>query len=309
MELYKKFFEILKESVFACSSNNIALSGGLDSSAIAYFLKKPKPYTVIAKDFVAHDLTFSQIIAKDLGISPHIITIDTEKIISAVEQTIKILQNFNDIEIRNSVVIFLVASEVKKSKHTSIITGDGADELFAGYDFLLKKSDDELQKDLARIAKIMHFPSKKICDTLGITIETPFLNPNMIEFAKKLPVHQKVGIHNNKRYGKMILRKAFEGKISEQIVWRTKTPMQNGAGTSGLTDLFEAAISDHTFYEKVNKIKDRDGITIRTKESLHYYTVYRKYFDVLYDKTGNACPDCTYTVNTKFCRMCGRFPV
>jgi len=46
---------------------------------------------------------------------------------------------------------------LKKKNLTKIITGDGADEIFAGYNFLVKKDNDELQKELKRMKKIMHF--------------------------------------------------------------------------------------------------------------------------------------------------------
>ena len=35
-----------------------------------------------------------------------------------------------------------------------VITGDGADEIFAGYNFLIKKDHDELQTELKRMKKI-----------------------------------------------------------------------------------------------------------------------------------------------------------
>ncbi len=56
----KNLYEILEESCNGCKSNLISLSGGLDSSIIAYFLKqrKPKTVAVIAEDFVSTDLTY-----------------------------------------------------------------------------------------------------------------------------------------------------------------------------------------------------------------------------------------------------------
>ncbi len=61
--------------------------------------------------------------------------VNIEEIITAIDETIKILQIFNNIEIRNSVVMYLALNSIRKEGHTSIITGDGADELFAGYNF------------------------------------------------------------------------------------------------------------------------------------------------------------------------------
>ena len=74
---------------------------------------------------------------------------------------------------------------MKKKGVNSVITGDGADEVFAGYNFLLKKSEKDLEEELKRIKKIMHFPSKEIGDSLNMKVEMPFLNKKVIEFSDR----------------------------------------------------------------------------------------------------------------------------
>ncbi len=311
----EKLYEVLENSVLECKAKTLALSGGLDSSIIAYFLKDKVCDTVAltTRDFIATDLTYCQLVAKKLNLPLEIIMPKTEELLSAIHETIKILKNFNDIEIRNSIVVYLTLKAVKNSGKSNIILGDGADELFAGYSFFLKKNNDELQKDLERIWGIMHFPSKKIGDALGITVETPFLNDDVMNLAKIIPANLKVSEHDGKKYGKWILRKVFEDKLPKSVVWREKSPMQDGAGTSALTHLFDTVISDKIFESKIKQINELDNVRLRTKESLHYYEVYRKYFDPpekLHDSK-NKCPKCQYEVkqSSKFCRMCGSFPI
>ena len=84
------------------------------------------------------------------------------EILEAVENTIKILKNFNDIEIRNNVVMYLAIKWAKDNNKKSIITGDGADELFAGYNFLVNKPEKELESEIKRVCSIMHFPTQEI---------------------------------------------------------------------------------------------------------------------------------------------------
>jgi asparagine synthase (glutamine-hydrolysing) len=237
----------------------------------------------------------------------------TEELLTAIEETIKILKNFNDIEIRNSIVIYLALKSVKDSGKSNLVLGDGADELFAGYSFFLKKNENELQKDLQRIWNIMHFPSKKIGASLGITVKTPFLNDKVMNFAKTIPANLKVKEENGKMYGKWILRKVFENKLPKSVVWREKSPMQDGAGTAALTQLFNTVISDNIFESKTKQIHDLDNVSLRTKESLHYYEIYRKYFEPpknLHDSKAK-CPHCHYEVkqSSRFCQMCGSFPI
>ena len=189
-EITKKLYQILEESCNLCESELIALSGGLDSSIISHFLrgKKVEGIAIISEDFVSTDLTYCQRISKETGIPLTIYNSTTSEILEAVENTIKILKNFNDIEIRNNVVMYLAIKWAKDNNKKSIITGDGADELFAGYNFLVNKPEKELESEIKRVCSVMHFPTQKIGKYLGIKIESPFLNQSLI--------HQIILLHS-----------------------------------------------------------------------------------------------------------------
>ena len=303
----------LQNAVSECKSEWIALSGGLDSSILAHLRKdqKPQAITIITKDFLGTDLTFAQIVAKHTRLNLSLMQVTMEEVLDSINETIKILDNFNDIEIRNSIVPHLYLSSLKKKGVNSIITGDGADEIFAGYNFLLKKSNDELDDELERIKKIMHFPSKDIAKSLNMKVENPFLNENVIKFSDSIPISRKINVKENKKFGKWILRETFEKDLPKNIIWREKSPMQDGSGTNNLTGLFNTIITDEIFSQKKTKILEEDGVYIRTKESLHYYECFRKSSSVKKSSSDRKCPDCDYEINlnSRFCRMCGKFPI
>ena len=309
----KQCIEILENAVRECKSDWIALSGGLDSSILAHLRKdqKPQTMTIITKDFLGTDLTFAQIIAKHVGLPLSLIQVNMEEVLDSINETIKILGNFNDIEIRNSIVPYIYLTTLKNKGVNSVITGDGADEVFGGYNFLLKKSDNEIEDELKRIKKIMHFPSKDIARSLDMEVETPFLNEDMIKFSDELPVSKKINSKEGKKFGKWILRETFEEYLPNNITWREKSPMQDGSGTNNLTGLFNTIITDEIFTQKKAKILEEDGVYIRTKESLHYYECFRKSNSVKKSDSDSRCPDCNYEigVNSRFCRMCGKFPI
>ena len=312
-EITKKLYQILEESCNLCESELIALSGGLDSSIISHFLrgKKVEGIAIISEDFVSTDLTYCQRISKETGIPLTIYNSTTSEILEAVENTIKILKNFNDIEIRNNVVMYLAIKWAKDNNKKSIITGDGADELFAGYNFLVNKPEKELESEIKRVCSIMHFPTQEIGKHLGIKIESPFLNQKIVEIANQIPVNFKVKEENGTRYGKWILRKTIEKYIPEQIVWRKKSPMQEGAGTVGLTNLFESIINEEKYVEKKLTIEKNDQVIIRSRESMYYYEIFKKLYGTpVEEDLVSKCPYCKHGINnSKFCRMCGAFPI
>ena len=135
-EIFSNLTKLISDIVSSCKYSCIALSGGLDSSILAYYLKKnTKAIVVLAKDFPASDLIYSQFVAKEFGLKLLIKNATIEDLMSSIEETIKILKNFNHIEIRNSIVVYLAIKTAKENGCTRIITGDGCDELFAGYSF------------------------------------------------------------------------------------------------------------------------------------------------------------------------------
>ena len=309
-----KIRSLLEESLVNSDAKWVAFSGGLDSSIVAKIQSKKNinGITIITKDFVGTDLAYSQITAKHVGINLKLKYVEISDMLNAITETVKILKNFNDIEIRNSIVSYLYLNELKENNVTTIITGDGADEIFAGYNFLIQKDHTEIKNELKRMREIMHFPSQKIANELGMSIEMPFIDENIIKMAETLPIDSLVNKKDGITFGKWILRKAFENDLPNSVVWRQKTPMQDGSGTAALTKLFESIITDEIFMEKSKKIKNEDGVTIRTKESLHYYETYRKEFEIPDSKNEiNSCPDCNSEIanNSKFCRMCGKFPL
>ena len=307
--------KLITEVVNDTKSDCIALSGGLDSSILAFCLnnKKIKAFTTITKDFPSTDLVYSQLVAKQTGMPLEVQTTSIEQLLFAIDKTIKILRVFNPIEIRNAIVMYLTINMVKEKGYQSIITGDGADELFAGYNFFQKMSGTELQQDLERIWQVMHFPTKIIGDSMDVDVKMPFLNEKVVEYAKSIPTDLKVHEEKGKKFGKWILRKAFEGMIPETITWREKSAMQDGSGTTGLISFFSNLISDSVFKDKQLLYLETEKVRLGSKESLYYYEIYRKYYDppAFLGASKSRCPECNGVIHTgsHFCRMCGSFPI
>ena len=161
----------------------------------------------------------------------------------------------------------------------------------------------------------MTFSSIPMGKSVGVTVKTPYLDPLFMDYAKKLPIKFKINLHKGIKYGKFILRKAYEYLIPEDVIWRSKAPLEQGTGTWVLPKYFENKISNECFEEKKKLFLEKDDVILTSKEQLVYYELFRKRFgkpsDVYTDKTGKLCPNCKGYVKTKirFCRICGNYPI
>ena len=127
--------------------------------------------------------------------------VNFEELLPKIEEIIKIFKNFNFIEIRNYVGLYNICQIAKNNNQKGIITGDAADELFAGYNFFLTKDFNEIDENLKAIWKVMQFPSKKIAAHFGLEVEYPFLNENVKKLAMEIPVELKIKSERNQCCG------------------------------------------------------------------------------------------------------------
>lgn len=305
--------DALAASVQRNLSGAVLLSGGLDSSILASIGSKFVDLAGITVTYNnAPDLMYARIIAEKYQIKHlirHLAIADME---DAIENVIRIMQSFDPMEVRNTIVVYSSINVLKQNGFNSVMTGDGGDELFVGYNYLLRLEGDRLEDELNKLWTIMHFSSTVIGKELGVSVKSPYLDSKFIEFAEKIPISFKVREQNGARWGKWILRICFQDEITMDVAWRPKMPLEQGAGTSALTQHFNSSVGKDDFNSKVKRYAQQDSVKIRDKEHLHYYEVYRKFFNAPKENNCEArCPNCQGCVrkDSRFCRTCGAFQI
>jgi len=304
----------LRESVKRNKCNALLLSGGLDSSILANILKPKKTFTV-AWDNQAPDLPYARMVAHKYNTSHTELILNNKKdLFHILRAVIQGLKTFSPMDIRNSSVIYIGIKNAKKQGFADIMTGDGGDELFAGYNYLNRyfMNISRLDFELRRLWDIMHFSSVILAKTLDVEIKTPFLDDEFLNYAKSVDPAKKIGEFSGKMWGKFILRKCFLEELGNQIVWRPKLAQEEGAATVNLKNFLETQFDNISLRSKVEQAR-AEGVTIRDKEHLYYYEAFRDYFPPPCEEDcfNARCPDCNGCVlsNTNYCRTCGAFPI
>lgn len=314
-EICFKLRGLIEEAAKKNLAEGILLSGGLDTSILAFISSKftsLKAFTVALEGAPAPDIKYASLIAEKLGIKHYIHFINEGELYDAIHAVIKTVKTFDPMEVRNSAAIYVALKMVSEEGLNNVMTGDGCDELFAGYSFLFSLDSAQLKFELEKLWKEMSFSSIPLAEALGVKAKLPYLDPPLKNFAYHLDPSYKVRKERGQIWGKWILRKAFEGILPDEIVWRVKTPIEHGSGTTILPALFEHRISEVEFQEKIRRYFEKDGVRIRTKEQLFYYEVYKLVVGVPpRARVGRICPYCNSNVKegVTYCRICGAYPI
>jgi asparagine synthase (glutamine-hydrolysing) len=312
--------DIVGESIHRNVGDSILLSGGLDTSIIAHVVAKETSerltcFTVSFQEegVVAPDVQFARAIAKELGLDWRLLELTSSKLPGRLAGVVRVLRTFDPMEVRNSVVVYHGMAAAQELGLSKVMTGDAADELFAGYDFSFKLPPEQLPEKLRGLWKVMRFSSVPIARALHASASLPYLDPSVVRFAEKLAPGQLVGARDERKYGKLILRVAFEALIGETNAWRVKTPIEYGSGTTCLPEYYRARIRDDEFLGAKREAAFRDGVEIRDKEHLEYYRIYLAAFPPpsALATTEHRCPSCgaDVTPSSTFCVTCGAYPI
>lgn len=318
VDLLLKTRKIIGEVVAKNLAEGLLFSGGIDTSIIALEASKHRRITAITVAFeqgIAEDLAYAKKMASFLGIRHEISFFNVKETLKAVTEVIAVLKVFDPMEVRNSIPVYIGLKLAKNMGIKDVMTGDGLDELFLGYPWLFHLPEDELNRRLLKMWEEMQFSSLPLGNAMGVNVKAPFLDAEFIEFAKKIDIKLKLNVKDGKKYGKWLIRKAYEGLIPDEIIWRSKAPLEIGTGTTVLPKFFDGQVEDNYFEAKRQAYMETDDVKLSTKEQLFYYEIFRRLHgkpsEVYSVKRGKQCPNCKAFVGreTTFCRVCGAYPI
>ena len=255
------------------------LSGGIDSSIVAALLKEftDEVHTYSVGHKGSPDLIAAKEVSDYLGTKHTEYMLDTEELFTNIPKAIYHLESFDAPLVRSTLGNMIVS---KISAPSDIVfSGEGGDELFAGYNYFLEyDSSRVIQKECVNAINSLHNTALQRVDrtsnAYGVNIKLPMLDENLLDYVLKIPPKNKV--RKDKNTGKYILRKVAAKYLPDDIAWRSKDKFWEGAGIEDtLEKKINTIITDKEFSDD---IESPDGPALRNKEEAYYYRVFKDYY-------------------------------
>ncbi len=208
----------------------LAFSGGLDSSLIAALCPDVELYSVGMEG--SHDIMQTKRAAKLLGLSDklHLHELTPDEVESALPAVIRAVESGDPLKVSIAMPLFFASKDAHNDGIRVMFSGQGADELFAGYKRYESMNPAELEsalrKDLGNIAENNLERDDGVTMANAVELRVPYLDRGVVELALRIVPELKV--HNGMR--KYILRLAAKKLLPDELVFKEKKAAQYSSG-------------------------------------------------------------------------------
>ncbi len=285
----KTFIKAVKKRLLADKEIHVGsfCSGGIDSSLVAAIAAEEIPhlhtFVVGMKDTSgdeSDDLKASRIAAAHINSNHHEYIFTEDEYYEALPTVIRKLETYDPSLVRCAVPCYFTC-KCAADYVTVVLTGEGADEIFAGYHYMKQFPTGKINWEARRLISDVHNINLQRADRMGmlfsLELRVPFFDVAMVDLAMKIPPELKIREYGEDKIEKWILRKAFEdsGYLPDEILWRYKVQYTQGAGCEDLGErLANSEISDDE-YERL--VAENPDAVINSKEAAYYFKLFRKY--------------------------------
>jgi asparagine synthase (glutamine-hydrolysing) len=246
--LRQALYNAVSENIYEIHQVAVAFSGGVDSSLLAMICHNlNKKVTLVTIGFSgSHDIDFSKRIASKMGIEHKVYEIDYDDFQENLQRIRQLIRCENLSHIENCVAYFYICRLAKQNHVNLVLSANGCDELFCGYDRyrtvyprgeaeISKLMEDSLANEFALMAEI-----KILAAQLGGQVRQPFLSPSFIQFAKTIPINQKIKGPDDMTRKHILRHAALAVGVPEESAMKPKKALQYGS-------------SIHKYFKKIER--------------------------------------------------------
>jgi asparagine synthase (glutamine-hydrolysing) len=234
----------LKKALYDAVAKNVpeakiavAFSGGVDSSLLAKICRDlGKEVMLVTVGFPdSHDIGFAKDIASKICIEHKALEIDYDDFQKNLQHVRQIIKCENTSHIENCIAYFYICKLTKQHGLDVVLSANGCDELFCGYDgyrrvysggeaAIMKLMDKKIANEFDLIVEIA-----TVADQFGVVVRQPFLSSRFIEFAKAIPVDEKIRGPDDMTRKHILRQTAIAIGLPEESAMKPKKALQYGS--------------------------------------------------------------------------------
>lgn len=215
------------------------LSGGVDSSLITRLATEVAEgvHTFTCGTENSPDLLAAREVAEVLETNHHEVLVQAEELPDIVNRVVEATASFDRWTVMSGVGTYLTAREARRLGCKVLLSGEGADELFGGYD------EFQIEPEMFLDAMLLQYQidlGATECLRLdratmahGIEARVPFLSTSVMRYARQLPARAKVRPDLGELGRKHDLRRYARVVLPSNIADRRKQAFTNGSGITG----------------------------------------------------------------------------
>jgi asparagine synthase (glutamine-hydrolysing) len=220
----------------------VAFSGGLDSSLVAFLAKKCDLNVQLIHVSLEnqHETEEARQAADELKLPLQTHLFREADVETAVARVVPLIEESDPIKAAVGVPFYWVAEKTAEAGFKALLAGQGADELFGGYQ---RYVNEYLAHGEAHVRKVMfndvvHIHESnierdvKICSFHDVELRLPFASCAIVDFALSLPVELKIE-RNADSLRKLVLRRVAENMgLAASITEKAKKAVQYSTGVN-----------------------------------------------------------------------------
>lgn len=246
----------------------IAFSGGLDSSIIASIttLLDLEIFPIYVTLGGQKETAFAEQAAKTLGVPLEIVEYSINDVTELLPKIVWLIEEPNPVNVSIALPMFWVAEQASKQGIQSLLTGQGADELFGGYYRYLQEFkingitglEKRLFQDVMSSSEINYERDNKVCAYNGVELRMPFVDWHITGFSLSLPAQLKIASPKDMLRKRVLRSMATNIGLPKTITKKTKKAIQYTTGVNQI----------------LKKVAKKEGLSLN------------KYLQILFSKVG-----------------------